>query len=881
MTEFWRRILILFRKQRFDRELDEEFQFHLEMKARESSRARKQFGNPTLLKEISREAWGWSWMERLAQDLKYATRMLCKAPAFTVAAVLALAIGIGVNTTVFTFLNALLRPLPVREPDRLVAVRRKAQGETGWRAISSPDYRDLRDSNLFEDLAVFRQVSLTMGGLSGKSFEETEPAIGQYVSGNYFSLLGVHPLLGRAIAPGDDRIAGSGGRDGPVLVLTYGCWKARFGSDPAIIGKTLAVNYHPFTIVGVAPPEFIGTVIDPNDFWIPVATQPLVQPGPDRTQARGENWLNVIGRLREGRTMEGTQPDLAALSARLQREYPEANRKTTFVLENAGSLYKLDSFSTPAVLLLLAATGLVLLAACANIANLLLARASARSREIAVRLALGAGRGRLIRQLLTESVLLALIGGAAALLFTSWTSNLLLAEGIKFIPKEAGTFYLNIAPDLRVFGYAFAMSFAAALIFGLFPALQASKTAISAALKQEPTGAATRLRSISASDVFVVLQTAICLVLLIASGLLTRGLWKALTTNPGFETKNVIDVEFDPGRIGFDERETAAFERQLAARLSSIPDVMVIAHSEVAPLVSRRLAPIFTGSGAKPVSGDYNLVTPEFFSALALPIVRGRNFTAAEMASSAPVALVTETTARRFWPGQDPLGKHIDVGARPGLYRPSSEVIGVVRDSRNVKLWEVDPVYIYLPLWRDQRFTQPLLIRVQGDPRRLMAAMRAEVHQIEPRMPVFVHTLEEAAGLQLLLFQGASGVVGFLGLIALVLAAIGLYGVLSYIVARRTREIGLRMALGADRRVVIGLVLKRSFRLTLIGAAIGVVISALVSRVLSVLLFGVSPLDPITFVGVCAFLLGVGMLASYLPARRAARIDPMEALRDE
>ena len=880
MTELWRRILFLLRKRRFDRELDEEFQFHLEMKARESSQARREFGNPTLLKEISREAWGWSWIERLVQDLRYAARMLRKAPAFTAAAVLALAIGIGVNTTVFTFLNALLRPLPVREPDRLVSVRRKANGEAGWRAISLPDYRDLRDSKLFEDLAVFRQVSLTMGGLSRKSFAETEPAIGQYVSGNYFSTLGVHPILGRAITPDDDRIAGSGGPGGPVLVLTYGCWQARFGSDPAIIGKTLAVNYHPFTIVGVGPPDFIGTVIDPNDFWIPVATHPLVQPGPDRMHVRDENWINVIGRLREGRTMEGTQPDLAALSARLQREYPQANQKTTLVLEKAGSLYKLDSFSTPVVSLLLAATALVLLAACANIANLLLARAAARSREIAVRLALGAGRGRLIRQLLTESVVLALIGGAAGLLFSRWTSNLLLAEGIKFIPKEAGTFYLNIAPDLRVFGYAFALSCAAALIFGLFPALQASKAGISIALKQEPTGAATRVRSISASDVFVVLQTTICLVLLIASGLLTRGLWKALNTNPGFETKNVIDVEFDPGRLGFDERKTVDFGRQVAARLRAIPEVMFVAHSEVAPLVSRRLAPISTGSG-KAVSGDYNRVTPEFFSALALPIVRGRNFTPQELASSAPVVLVTESTAARFWPGQDPLGKLLDVGSRAGMYRPSSEVIGVVRDSRNVKLWEVDPIYIYLPLWRDQRFTQPLLIRVNGDPRRLMAAVREEVHEIEPRMPVFIHTLEEAEGLQLLLFQGASGVVGFLGVIALVLAAIGLYGVLSYIVSRRTKEIGVRMALGADRRSVIGLILRRSFRLTIIGAAVGVVISALISRVLSVLLFGISPLDPLTFVGVCAFLLCVAMLASYLPARRAARIDPMEALRDE
>ena len=889
----WRRLRFLLRRDRFERDLEEEMRFHLEMKAAAHTaggagpadarhQAERDFGNTMLLRERSREVWVWSGLDRLIQDLRYAARMLRNNPGFTAVAVLALGLGIGVNTTVFTFINVWVRPLPVVEPGRLVSVHRKLQGEEGVRGLPYPDYAELRRSAAaLSGLAAFANVSLTPDN-------PKEYIQGQLVSGNFFSLLGVRAIVGRTLTPDDDRVPGAGGRDGPVVVLSYGCWRRRFGSDPAVVGRSLTLNFRRYTIVGVAPRDFMGVRLDPIDLWLPLAMEPNVRPGSRRLEDSSDGWLVGVGRLAAGVRMERAQAEMSVVATRLGESRP-ASRKSDFALESASSYFKLNAQTTPLALLLMTAVGLVLLVACANVANLLLARAAARQREIALRLSLGAGRARLVRQLLTESAFLGMLGGAAGLVFSMWLSSLVLALVVKAVPPEAGTFYVDLTPDARVFGYSLLVSLLAGIVFGLVPALAASRTDLVSAIKQgaSGTGSVSR-RGAGARDVLVVVQVSVCLVLLIGSGLAVRGLIRALSTDPGFPARDLVFVEFDPARIGYGRARTVAFERSLAERLEALPGVRSVAECHIAPLVSTRIAPIRAPGHetSQDLRANYNVVSPPFFETVGLPIVRGRTFSEEEAASGAPVMLVSEATAKRLWPGADAIGKTLGIGRRSPTPRDeitwsTREVIGVVRDSRNSKLWEVDATYLYLPFRGDDRFTENLLLRAGGDPRAVMAAVRREVQALESRMPLFVHTLDQAVDMQVSIFSMAATGIGALGLMALLLVAVGVYGVMAYAVSQRTREIGIRMALGARVADILRLVLAQSLKRIAVGLGFGMLGAAATSRVLSFFLFGVSPVDPLTFGVVPVFLAAVALLATCVPARKAARVDPTEALRCE
>jgi len=858
---------LLFRKRLAERQLDKELRFHLEQQIDDHiaagmtpeearRRVRIEFGGLEQIKEECRDSRGIRWLDNLVQDIRYAVRMLRSNPSFASVAVLTLGLGLGVNTTLFTFLNAGLRPLPVRDPGQLVEVQSSVQREQGFSRPSYPDYLEIRDhSQAYSGVIAMTRASLTMGGARG---EPQEPAQAHLVSGNYFSVLGVQAILGRALTPNDDR--------GLVAVLSYGFWQRRFHSDTGVLGKTLLLNFRPYTVIGVMPPEFIGTKLTSIDVWIPLTLDSEVN----------KSQVEVVGRLKPEINISRASAELSVISKRLVHQFPETNAASSFVLESASSLVTPSPYLTPLIATAMATVGLVLLIACANVANLLMARSVVRRKEIAARLALGAGRSRLVTQLLTESTLLALLGGGLGIVFAISMSRVVLREIVRAIPAEAGTFYFNIAPDYRVFLYAFLLSLATGIVFGLVPALQASKVDLASALKLDGASAGRQGRRsfFATRDLLVVVQVSVCLVLLIASGLAVRGLILVLTTDPGFQTSNMILLEFSPDRLGYDAPKTIAFERRLDARLKAMPGIESVSEVEVFPLVSQRIVPIdVPGRVAR-----YNRVTANYFQTLRLPIVRGRTFSAAEMATGGRVMLVSESTARNLWPGQDPIGKCLGYGK---AYSPPSEVIGVVRDARNAMLWQVDDLYLYLPLSSDAAFTESFLIRTRSDPKFIMGGIRSEVQALELRMPIFLHTMDQAIGLQVSIFRIAAKIAGTLGILALLLTAVGIYGLMAYTVTQRTREIGIRMALGAGRASMMRLVLGQSCKLVIIGAGIGLVGAVVFIRIWSSLLLNIELLDPLTFAAVTGFLFGIALLATYIPARRATRVDPMVALRYE
>lgn len=810
-------------------------------------------------------------MGSFVRDLHYTLRTLRKNPGFTVVAVVALALGIGVNTSIFSLYNALaLRPLPVKDPGRVARLFQTHSGESGADVFSYPKYLDYRDrSSVLSGLAAWSWTSAAMG-----AGEQAENVKAMLVSGNYFDVLGADTAAGRTFVAEEDRTPDSH----PVVVLSYGFWERRFARDPAAVGRAIFLNGKPFTVVGVVARNFVGTDPEAPEIWLPIMMKATIAPerGGGSLQDRNGHWLEVIGRLKAGVSWQQARASMEVLSRQLAQAYPE-EKDSGVTLATATFLPpNVEEVSTPIAMMAMGAVSLVLLIACANVANLLLARATARQKEIAVRLSLGATRARLVRQLLTESLVVSLLSGMAGLLLAAWSSSVLMRV-VK--PPFVGALNFNVTPDLRVLGYAFAVSLATGILFGLVPAFHASKPALNDLIKTA------KRRRTWASDLFVVAQVGLCAVLLVAAGLLLRALGRAQTTDPGFDTKQVLALSLDLRLHHYDTTAAVAFERRVADRLRVVPGVKSVGLAATVPLGTDFMGTGIVIEGHEPKPGapglgaSQNVVSPDFFETLGIPILRGRGFLDADWNTGPEVAIINETMARRFWPGQEAIGKRLRVGESKGY----SEIVGVVKDTRSSFLWEADEPYVYSPAKAGNNSAPDLkiLVRAAGNAQALMGVLPGVVRDLDRNVQVSVKPMDENLEVWIWPSRVGATLAASFGLLAFILAAVGIYGVVAYTVSRRTHEIGIHVALGAQRGDVLRMVLGHGMALVAAGGAAGLAAGFAISRLLDRFLYGLPVGDPITFGAVTAALVAVALIANYVPARRALRVDPMVALRYE
>ena len=818
-------------------------------------------------------------MEQLWSDVRLAARVLAKSPGFTAVAVLSLALGIGANATIFSLLNALLlRPLPGRDPARLVTVYTSDFSGPLFAQSSYPDYLDFRSqSQAFDGLAAYapQPLLLTHAG-------ESRRALAQLVSGNFFDVVGLSAAYGRTLLPAEETPG-----QHPVAILSDAVWRSRFGADPGVVGQTIGLNGRPYSIVGIGPAGFAGMLRGVSvDVFVPLAMRATLTG--ESLAERGNRGLMLIGRLRPGVGIEDARASLAVIARRLHASYGErwSNRlgepRVVSVLPEDASRVLPQARGPLAGFLgvLFAAVGLLLLLACANVANLLLARASARRREIAVRVALGAGRGQLVRQLLAESLLLSCGAGVLGVALAAVGVQLILA----FQPPLPVSLALGLELDRRVLLFALALSIATGVVFGLWPALRASRTDPIQWLTTRGADPHSR-RRFAARDALVIVQVAGSLVLLIGAGLFLRSLSNAKAIDPGFDPAGVLVFSIDPGAQGYDDARGARFYAELQERLAGLPGVESASFASVLPLSLGGERRSLRVEGYAPGPGEdmelhSSFVGPGYFETMRTALARGRGFTANDAPGAPGVVIVNEAFVRRYWPGRDGLGERVVAGDRTGDV--PLEVVGVARDGKYTSLGEEPTPFVFYPHRQLHRAEMSVVVRAQGDPGALAPAVRREVAALDPSLPVYdVKTLVAHLGTALFPARAAAALLGLTGALALLLAAIGLYGVLSYAVALRTREIGVRVALGAERSDVLALVVGRGLRLTGIGVAIGLALCLGVTRFLSFLLYGISPLDPLTFAAIPALLASVALVAAWDPARRALRIDPAVSLREE
>ena len=812
------------------------------------------------------------------QDLKYGLRMLFKSPGFSLVAILSLALGIGANTAIFSLVNALLlRPLPVGDPRSLVLVSTTDQRNPGNLPLSHLNFKDLRAQNaVFSDMAAisFNQMNYAHGN-------ESEQVPVQIVTANFFSLLGAEPPLGRGFRPEEEAQAT------PVAVVSHGFWERSLGSDPGAVGRTITLNRTPYTVVGVAPKNFTGVLLGGGpSAWIPMSRQVVLLP--EWYETRRGLFIFSVARMKPGVTVEQARSNLRTIFANLEQAFPVENkgRSATAVplLEarlnpNGQGANVLVQLST----VLMIVVGIVLLIACANIANLLLARATKRRREVAIRLALGAKRSRLIRQLLTESLLLSIAGGIAGLGLASWSLSAMVAAELP-LPFPVDRNALSLDP--RVLAFTAGLAILTGILFGLVPALQASKPDVVPVLKNEllPSGAGRRgLRAwFSMRQILVVAQVALSLIALIAAGLFLRELRHAQQIDTGFETRGVLVMNFNLLREGYTPDRGQVFYDQVVEKAAALPGVRGAAIAQVPPLAGGFARSVFPEGADTTTTGrilvQVNTVGTGYFQTIGIPIVRGRDFTRGDTAQAPKVVVVNETMARQFWKGEEPLGKRFKFFGDQDY----TTVIGVARDSKYNGVAEDPQNFIYQPLTQNYTPQATLHVRGAGDAAGLATGVRAAAREIDPSLSVFnVRTLEEQVSNSLQPLKMNVLMLTVFGALALLLASIGLYGVASYSVSQRTREIGVRVALGAQPSEVLGLVLGQGMILVAAGLAIGLVTAYAAAGLMRSLVIGVSTHDPLTFAGTAAVLGAIALLASYIPARRATRIDPLIALRTD
>ncbi len=882
---FIRRLAALFRRRHLEDDLDAELRSHLEMavelnlrKGMRAEDARREalrgFGGVEQIKEIYREQRGLPMIETALQDLRFGFRMLRRSPGFSALAILCLTLGIGANAAVFSWIEGILfRPYPaVTHQERLLALTGTARGESGHTYISWADFVDLqRSCTLFDAFIVTKIMGTTLS-----VGDRAERTIGSIVSANYFGAIGVHPILGRGFEPGEDL-----GRNAhPVTVISYPLWQGRFKGDPEIVGKAQRLNGVLHTIVGVAPEGFYGTFVGWGmQFWVPASMEENFEGGGYKLEDRGARWIEAYVRLKPGVTREQAQQEISAVAKRLEADYPDTNRGRGIKLwplwqtpfNNAGTLL-------PTLEIMLAVVVFVLLIACANVGNLLLVRSFARRHEMTVRLAIGAGRGRLLKQLLTEGLILSALGAAGGLLVAHWCRHAL----VLLFPARAGvSMHLPGEIDWRVLALSAGVCLIVTLLIGLVPAIQTSKIDLASALKSDSTGVVggrgrSRLRS-----GLVLVQVSLSFVLLVGAGLLMQSLQRIRAASPGFSTRGVLFTAVDLVSAGYDAQRAQYFQDELAERMKALPGVESATFARVTPLGygSYSSTPIAVDGYQPPPEEqptvEYNEVGPDYFSTMGIALVSGREFARADDERAALVAVVNETMAAQYWRGRNPIGERVQVKGR------WMQVVGVAKDSKYQSVRETPKPFFYVPRRQNFSVGAGLYIRTPLRPETIAAALAREVHALDGNLaPYEVITLQEQVDRSTSPQLVAVTLVGVLGGLALLLAAIGLYAVMSYAVSQSTRELGLRMALGAGTSNLLRLVMSRGLTLTAGGVLLGAAAALGLTRLLGNLLYKVSPRDPLAFGWALVVMTVVSLAACFLPAWRATRTDPARALRD-